>query len=125
MRQNIIVAGLVAFVVGGLMVVSFGGLDTSQRAAVTKYFGSTTEATDTAWQNARASYDAKLAKSLRFEQIAAQLAVNHWHRELRPYAMSDHPPAALLDSLGAAKVRLDLADRAVNRFMGCGSASGN
>jgi hypothetical protein len=69
--------------------------------------------------------DAKTIQRLRLEQIAAQLAVNHWHRELRPYAMSDHPPAALLDSLGAAKVRLDLADRAVNRFMGCGSASGN
>lgn len=61
--------------------------------------------------------DTAKIKRLRFEKSIAQLDVNYWHRQLRPYAMSDHPPAAMLDSLGAANVRLDLATRALNRFM--------
>jgi hypothetical protein len=65
--------------------------------------------------------DAEKIKQLRLEQSTAQLSVNYWHRQLRPYALSNNPPKAMLDSLGLARVRLDLANRAVNRFMGCSS----
>lgn len=47
----------------------------------------------------------------------AQVEVNYWHRQLRPYAMQGSPPGPMLDSLGAARVRLDLARREMSRFV--------
>lgn len=61
--------------------------------------------------------DAQQMKRLRSEKLLAQVDVDEWHRKLRPYAMQPTAPGWMLDSLGAARVRLDLATRNLNRAM--------
>lgn len=61
------------------------------------------------------SDEAKI-KDLRTAQLTAQLNVDYWERFVGSYP-PERLPRYAVDSLNAAHIRLDLANRDLNRFM--------
>lgn len=64
---------------------------------------------------ARQSDEAKM-KELRSEQLTRQQIVDYWEHLVDSYPAERRPQYAV-DSLSAARIRLDLANRDLNRFM--------
>jgi hypothetical protein len=98
----------------GSICIRSGGPASTQRAD-----SLTADSRATAKYHPKLGQVSRIAKA-RQNQLVAQAVVDYWKRELyNPYPLDRAEPqtAALLDSIGAAQAKLDLATRDLYRAM--------